>query len=78
MVVQPGPTLSSGTTQWFESVYFNDVTTGYIVGSGGTILKTVDGGTTWVRLSSGITDICIQLFLPMIIRVMLSEIMVKF
>jgi photosystem II stability/assembly factor-like uncharacterized protein len=35
------------------SVYFTSVNTGYAVGLSGTILKTVDGGTTWTTYSSG-------------------------
>jgi hypothetical protein len=35
------------------SVYFTDTVTGYAVGDSGTILKTVDGGTNWVKQVSG-------------------------
>jgi hypothetical protein len=31
-----------------QSVYFVNANTGYAVGDGGTILKTNDGGTSWV------------------------------
>jgi photosystem II stability/assembly factor-like uncharacterized protein len=35
-----------------NSVFFNNAVTGYAVGDAGTILKTIDGGTTWDSLSS--------------------------
>jgi photosystem II stability/assembly factor-like uncharacterized protein len=38
-----------------NSVYFSDANTGYAVGGMGTILKTSDGGATWVIQNSGIT-----------------------
>lgn len=47
--VQQNPLLPFGNT--LHSVYFTDVKTGYIVGDGGTILKTTDGGTNWNTLS---------------------------
>lgn len=37
------------------SVFFTDALTGYAVGYLGTILKTIDGSTTWTALSSGTT-----------------------
>jgi photosystem II stability/assembly factor-like uncharacterized protein len=40
----------------YHSVYFTDANTGYIAGwnsSGGLVLKTIDGGTTWSSKSSG-------------------------
>ena len=43
-------TLSSGTTNDLNSVYFTDANTGYAVGDTGTILKTIDGGTTWTAI----------------------------
>ena len=46
-------TQNSGTTNSLNSVYYTDVNTGYIVGDGGTILKTFDGGINWVSLPSG-------------------------
>jgi len=36
-----------------EEIYFTDPSTGYIVGTGGTIMKTFDGGDTWNILNSG-------------------------
>ncbi|MEW6366948.1 MAG: YCF48-related protein [Acidobacteriota bacterium] len=44
---------SSGTTQWLKSIRMLDLMTGWIVGDGGTILHTVDGGATWVPQTSG-------------------------
>ncbi|MCX6267575.1 MAG: YCF48-related protein [Bacteroidetes bacterium] len=45
--------LPSGNT--LSSVYFCDANTGYAVGLEGTIVKTINGGTTWTVLSSGTT-----------------------
>jgi hypothetical protein len=39
--------LSSGTTDYLYSVFFENSNTGYVVGSRGTILKTNNSGTTW-------------------------------
>ena len=36
-----------------NSIYFTDTNTGYTVGTAGTILKTSDGGQTWITYSSG-------------------------
>ena len=36
-----------------EFVYFPHTDTGYVVGDTGTILKTIDGGTTWIAQTSG-------------------------
>jgi photosystem II stability/assembly factor-like uncharacterized protein len=47
--------MSGGTTNFLCSVYFTDANAGYAVGTGGTILKTTDGGTTWNPLASGTT-----------------------
>lgn len=38
---------SSNTLAWLYDIYFLDEQTGWIAGSGGTFLKTVDGGKTW-------------------------------
>jgi beta propeller repeat protein len=43
----------SGTTQPLYAVDFVDSNTGWAVGSGGTILKTKNGGATWAAQSSG-------------------------
>jgi len=37
------------------SVHFTDANTGYAVGDAGTILKTIDGGATWISQTSGTT-----------------------
>ncbi len=46
---------NSGTKEWFISNYFVNSSTGWIVGYNGTILKTVDGGSTWIQQFSGTT-----------------------
>ena len=44
---------NSGTTGVLSDVQFpEDATTGYVVGVGGTILKTIDGGANWVLQTS--------------------------
>jgi len=44
---------TSGTDASLNSVFFTDSKTGYTVGDGGTILKTINGGTNWIQLVSG-------------------------
>lgn len=44
--------LTSGTTNNLKSVHFPSATIGYASGFGGTILKTINGGTTWTALST--------------------------
>ncbi len=39
---------NSGTTDNLRDIYFLNANTGWAVGEGGTILKTTNGGTTWV------------------------------
>jgi photosystem II stability/assembly factor-like uncharacterized protein len=43
----------SGTTKYLYGVSFTDANTGTAVGSYGTILRTTDGGATWVAQGSG-------------------------
>src|SRR6266498_3700192 len=40
----------SGTMAWLHAVYFLDQNRGWVAGSGGTLLETIDGGQTWRRL----------------------------
>ena len=40
----------TGTMSWLHGVYFLDQNRGWVAGSGGTLLETVDGGQTWRRL----------------------------
>jgi parallel beta-helix repeat protein len=42
-------TLNSGTTSQLRSVYFLNQDTGIVVGSQGVILKTIDGGVSWIE-----------------------------
>ncbi len=49
--IQQYPNIDGGA--WLKSVYFTDANTGYAVGYGGIIIKTIDGGITWNTLSSG-------------------------
>jgi photosystem II stability/assembly factor-like uncharacterized protein len=39
--------------QTLFGVFFSDVSTATVVGSGGTILRTTDGGAHWIAQSSG-------------------------
>ncbi|MCH7516832.1 MAG: hypothetical protein IIB08_06895, partial [Bacteroidetes bacterium] len=48
---------SSGTTEQLDGVSFTDSDNGTAVGYNGTILRTTDGGTTWVSQNSGTTYI---------------------
>ena len=40
----------AGTMAWLHAVYFLDQNRGWVTGSGGTLLETIDGGQTWRRL----------------------------
>jgi photosystem II stability/assembly factor-like uncharacterized protein len=40
----------SGTMAWLRAVYFLDQNRGWVAGSNGTLLKTIDGGSTWKKL----------------------------
>ncbi|OFX56583.1 MAG: hypothetical protein A2046_13440 [Bacteroidetes bacterium GWA2_30_7] len=44
------------------STFFTDTITGYIVGSKGTILKTIDGGINWNEQISGTTELLTSVF----------------
>ncbi len=44
--------ITSGTTQPLARASFYNNDTGFVVGYGSTILKTTDGGRTWIRLAS--------------------------
>ena len=44
----------SGTAARLLEVYFADAERGWIVGAGGTILRTTDGGETWQSVNSGV------------------------
>jgi photosystem II stability/assembly factor-like uncharacterized protein len=46
-----------GTEAYLYGVQFIDPDNGWAVGSGGTILKTSNGGTDWTTLNSGITEV---------------------
>ena len=41
----------SGTMAWLHAVYFLDQNRGWVAGSNGTLLHTIDGGSTWKRVS---------------------------
>jgi photosystem II stability/assembly factor-like uncharacterized protein len=44
------------TDNKLSSVWFTNANTGYAVGDSGTILKTINAGSTWITLSSGTTN----------------------
>ncbi|HEX9970654.1 MAG TPA: YCF48-related protein, partial [bacterium] len=48
---------NSGTSVGLKSVDFVDVSTGWAVGGGGTILKTIDEGSTWITQNSGVPGV---------------------
>jgi photosystem II stability/assembly factor-like uncharacterized protein len=45
-------TIASGTTEHLRTIAFVNGTVGFIGGDGGTILKTTNGGATWVDLDA--------------------------
>jgi photosystem II stability/assembly factor-like uncharacterized protein len=44
--------LQNGLDSVFNSVFFIDANLGYVVGNGGTIIKTTNGGSTWNKQAS--------------------------
>ncbi|MCA6362595.1 MAG: T9SS type A sorting domain-containing protein [Bacteroidetes bacterium] len=44
--------LSSGTTKNLREVFFTSSDTGYVVGEDSVLLRTTDGGNTWVQLNN--------------------------
>ncbi len=54
--------LNSGVTAGLNALYFTNLQTGYVCGTGGTILKTTNEGVNWTPLISSVTyeikDIC--------------------
>jgi photosystem II stability/assembly factor-like uncharacterized protein len=40
----------TGTMSWLRGVFFLDQNRGWVAGSGGTLMETIDGGQTWRRL----------------------------
>jgi photosystem II stability/assembly factor-like uncharacterized protein len=53
---------NSNTLAWLQDVYFLDEQTGWIAGSGGTFLKTADGGRTWTKEKNFTTDLIRQVY----------------
>lgn len=49
---QTWTTLTSGSTSNFKSIHFPTSSVGYVTGTNGTILKTINGGTTWQSMTS--------------------------
>jgi photosystem II stability/assembly factor-like uncharacterized protein len=47
----------AGTMAWLHAVFFLDQNRGWMVGSKGTLLATVDGGQTWTPKSASSTDV---------------------
>jgi len=41
---------STGTMAWLHGIYFLNQNRGWVAGSGGTLLETIDGGQTWRKL----------------------------
>jgi photosystem II stability/assembly factor-like uncharacterized protein len=45
---------SSGTSRFLKDLFFVDAQRGWVVGDGGTILHTANGGSTWISQTSGV------------------------
>jgi Secretion system C-terminal sorting domain len=56
MAVLPGPKNPDTPPETYNSVFFTDPNIGYVVGSSGQILKTINAGITWTSLLSGTTN----------------------
>ena len=52
----------SGTDEFLYSVYFTDEFNGTVVGTGGTILRTTDGGNNWVSQLSGTSKVLLDVY----------------
>src|SRR2546422_9592143 len=50
---EPVKVVKSGTTVTLYGIVFASPTAGWVVGSGGTILATTNGGTSWKPQKSG-------------------------
>ncbi|MBN4051301.1 hypothetical protein JYU16_00645 [bacterium AH-315-M05] len=46
----------SPPSYYINSLYFNDIDTGYMVGSNGTIIKTINGGVSWGKQNINTTE----------------------
>jgi photosystem II stability/assembly factor-like uncharacterized protein len=53
--------LTSPTSNDLRAVCFHDTNTGWIVGAGGDIFKTTDGGDSWIPQSSGVGEILLDI-----------------
>lgn len=47
--------VNSTTSAQLNGIFFDTPMRGYIVGNGGTALRTIDGGTTWIPMNLGTT-----------------------
>jgi photosystem II stability/assembly factor-like uncharacterized protein len=52
----------AGTMAWLHSVFFLDQNRGWAVGSKGTLLQTLDGGTTWKSRGASTQDVVRDIF----------------
>jgi photosystem II stability/assembly factor-like uncharacterized protein len=52
----------AGTMAWLHSVFFLDQNRGWVVGSKGTLLRTLDGGNTWQQRTASTEDVVRDIF----------------
>ena len=52
----------TGTMSWLHSVFFLDQNRGWVVGSKGTLLRTLDGGNTWQQRPASTEDVVRDIF----------------
>ena len=52
----------SGTMAWLHAVFFLDQNRGWVVGSKGSLLQTLDGGNTWTTRPAGTDDVVRDIF----------------
>ncbi|HSH66182.1 MAG TPA: YCF48-related protein [Bacteroidia bacterium] len=62
LTAQQWAPLISGTSESLLDVYTFDCDTAYVCGSSGTVLKTINGGTTWTALTSGVSEDLYSIF----------------
>lgn len=46
---------TTGVSSSLNSIFFSDVSTGFVCGNNGVVLKTINGGLSWTSSASGIT-----------------------
>ena len=54
-IAQEWTSVTSGTTENLNKIYFINDNTGFIIGENGTLLKTTNGGSNWSNINTGVS-----------------------